>query len=139
MQAEDGAHAEAADDDRVALLADLVESLAGAQVPVLPAAAVLGAVTGELGGVNRVAGAGEAHGHEAHLGGGAAQTVQKQDADLATGEADGGVLLGGVGLGGHDWVLLVPGAKLGFGAGGRCSAWDKAQERRRNEENFWMC
>ena len=66
-----------------------IEGLAGAHVPVLPAAAVLGAVTGELGGVNRVAGAGEAHGHEAHLGGGAAQTVQKQDANLATGDADG--------------------------------------------------
>ena len=50
---------------------------------------VLGAVTGELGGVNRIAGAGEAHGHEAHLGGGAAQTVQQQDANLATGDADG--------------------------------------------------
>ena len=114
VQTEDGAHAEAADDDRVALLADLVESGAGRQVPVLPAAGVLGAVAGELGGVNRVAGAGEAHGHEAHLGGGPAQAVQQQDADLATGDAEAlvlrGVRLGGFGV--HGGSSLVPGANL---------------------------
>ncbi len=79
-----------------------LRACASRHVPVLPAAGVLGAVTGELGGVNRVAGAGEAHGHEAHLGGGAAQTVQEQDADLAAGDAEAlvlrGVVLGG---GGH--------------------------------------
>ena len=129
MQTEDGAHAEAADDDRVALLADLDEGLTGGEVPVLPAAAVLGAVTGELGGVNRVAGAGEAHGHEANLGRGAAEAVQEQDARLATGEADGGVL--GVGLGGgvcHGTCSSFLDPKVGGGPRSRCSGRDRREE-----------
>ena len=103
-----------------------IEGLTGAHVPVLPAAAVLGAVTGELGGVNRIAGAGEAHGHEAHLGGGTAQPVQKQDAHLAAGEADGGVFLALV------WAVMTRCSlfletNLGFRPSGRCSAWDKTE------------
>ncbi len=125
MEAEDGAHAQAADDYRVALLADFDERLAGRQVPVLPAARVVVAVAGELGSVNRVAGAGEAHGDEAHLGRGAAQAVQEKNADLATGDAEA-LVLRGVGLsgGGHGVSPVFDGDKLRFTGAGRCSARD---------------
>ena len=119
MQTDDAAEAEAADDDRVAVLADFIERRFGAAVPILPIGLndvlARAAVPGELWAVNRIAGAAEAHRHEAHLSGGSAQSVDQQHTDLPAGDPVGVVLGGSLAAGagaqcgdlcGHGVVLL---------------------------------
>ena len=91
-----GARREAADDDRVAVLAQAEEGLLGAVVPVLPGGGldvVVGAaVAGELRAEHGAAGARHAVGDVAHLGRRAGEAVDQQHAHPAAGDEIGVVL-----------------------------------------------
>jgi len=98
VQAEDAAEAEAAHDHRVAVLAQFNERVLGAPIPVLPTRlhdiGATAAVAGQLRAMHRVAGAGQAHRHVAHLGRRPTQAVDQENPGLAASKFESGACSG---------------------------------------------
>src|SRR5262249_31230133 len=93
MEAQHGAHRQAAGDDGVATPAQMIEPSLDACVPVLPAGrqqvTLIATMAGELAAVHREALTGEALGDEFQFERGAAESVHQQEAGppFADGEA----------------------------------------------------
>ncbi len=95
-QRQDAAHRQPARDDDVAVLAQPVVAFLDAGVPLLPSRAAQlfrrAAMPGQLDAVDGMAGAGERLRHETQLGRRAAQAMDQQHANAATGDEQAAIL-----------------------------------------------